>query len=179
MKTVFLLMSFFMLFVRGTQQPVVYKVEPKPNQDVAYEGDLSQGVFLDDLSWAWSSQNACFPATVKNKFNGKHLFFTGIIPKYSEITVTVIPEDKNADFSVYAYVIGENSNHLVPDLPRSIRCVSDYNRERPIRGKMQDHTRKVDNLVALNRPYRFVIGVTGADGLAEGKFTIVLSTKSR
>jgi hypothetical protein len=179
MKKILILLTLTMSCVMQAQ-PKVYAIEPLPNQEVAYTGNLSEGVFLEDLSWAWSSSNACFPATQQQKFTGKHLFFTGIIPKYSEMTVTVIPKDPNANFSVYAYEIGVNSNDLVPDLPRCIRCEADHKRERAFRGKApQDHTRVVSNLVAINNPYRVVIGVTGADGLAEGDFTLVVATKSR
>ena len=96
-KFIFILMILPATFV--AQEPVVYGIEPVSNQEVAYSGDLSQGVFLDDLSWAWSSSNACFPETQKKKFTGKHLFFTGIIPKYSEMTVTVVPTDPSQNFS--------------------------------------------------------------------------------
>ncbi len=159
--------------------PVVFSIEPTPNQDVAYTGNLNQGTFINDLSWAWSSQNACFPETQVNKFTGKHLFFTGIIPKYSEVTVTVIPTDPNANFSVYAYEVGVNDIPIVPNLPSCIRCEADHKWDRPKRGKTQDHTRIVGNLVALNNPYRLIVGVTGAEGLDDGEFTLVISTKSR
>lgn len=162
------------------QGPTVYTIEAVPNEEVAFAGDLSEGIFLDDLSWAWSSSNACFPATQQQKFTGKHVFFTGIIPKYSEMTVTVVPKDPTKNFSVYAYEIGVNSTDLVPNLPRCIRCEADHKRERNFAGKSpQDHTRVVGDLVAINNPYRVVIGVTGADGLEEGEFTLLVAMKSR
>ena len=161
-------------------QPKVYSIEPVPNQEVAYSGNLAEGTVIDDLSWAWNSSVACFPETQKSKFTGKHLFFTGIIPKYSEMTVTVIPKDPSQNFSVYAYEIGANKTDLVPNLASCIRCEADHFRERDFVGKPpQDHTRSVSNLVAINRPYRVVIGVTGADGLSEGEFTLQISMKSR
>lgn len=164
----------------NAQEPTIYGIEPVPNDKVAYSGDLANGIFLDDLSWAWNSSNACFPETQKQKFTGKHIFFTGIIPKYSEMTVTVIPTDPSKNFSIYAYEIGANSNDLVPNLPRCIRCEADHKQERSFVGKApQDHTRTVSNLVAINNPYRVVIGVTGADGLEEGEFTLVVEMKSR
>ena len=164
----------------NAQNPTIYTVEPLANQEVSYTGNLSEGIKLDDLSWAWSSSNACFPETQKSKFTGNHVFFTGIIPKYSEITVTVIPKDSTANFSIYAYEIGVNNNDLVPNLTSCIRCEADHKRERNFVGRAaQDHTRTVSNLVAINRPYRMIIGVTGADGLEEGEFTLVISTKSR
>lgn len=171
----FVLIPIFMI-----AQPKVYSIEPVPNQAVAYSGDLSEGTTIDDLSWAWNSAVACFPETQKSKFTGKHLFFTGIIPKYSEMTVTVIPKDPGQDFSVYAYEIGVNNTTLVPNLTSCIRCEADHFRERSFVGKPpQDHTRIVSNLVAINRPYRVVIGVTGADGLSDGEFTLQISMKTR
>ncbi|MEL6812773.1 MAG: hypothetical protein AAFP76_15705 [Bacteroidota bacterium] len=163
-----------------TAQPQIYTIEPVPNKEVAYTGNLTEGVFIEDLSWAWNSAVACFPATQKEKFTGKHLFFTGIIPKYSEMTVTVIPKDPSQNFSVYAYEIGANRTDLVPNLSSCIRCEADHFRERNFAGKPpQDHTRIVSNLVAINNPYRVIIGVTGANGLAEGEFILKISMKSR
>ena len=177
MKKLFLCLVLILPMFMNAQ---VFKIEPVPNQEVRYSGNLNQGKKLSDLSWAWNSSNACFPATQKTKFTGKHVFFTGLIPKYSEITVTVIPKDPNANFSIYAYEVGANNMSIVPDLPRCIRCEADHKRERNFVGKApQDHTRKVTNLVAINKPYRLVIGVTGADGLEEGEFTLVVTTKSR
>ena len=161
-------------------QPQIYAIEPVPNDEVAYSGDLSEGIILDDLSWAWDSSNACFPETQRSKFTGKHLFFTGIIPKYSEMTVTVVPNDPTANFSIYAYEIGVNNNALVPNLSGCIRCEADHKHERNFVGKEpQNHTRTVSNLVAINRPYRVVIGVTGADGLEKGEFTLIVAMKTR
>ena len=160
-------------------QPKVSEIQPVPNGEVSYSGSLSEGTVINDLSWAWSSQNACFPETQKKKFTGNHVFFTGVIPKYSEMEVTVIPKDKTKDFSIYAYEIGVDNMRLVPDLDRCIRCEADHKWDRPKRGKTQDHTRTVTNLVAINRPYRVVIGVTGANGLTEGDFTLQVKMKTR
>jgi hypothetical protein len=161
------------------EQPSVITIEPVPNGDVFYKGDLSQGQPLDDLSWAWSSANACFPETQKQKFTGNHVFFSGIIPAYSELTVTVIPDDIHANFSIYAYETGVNRNDLVPHLSSCIRCEADHKWDRPKVGKSQDHTRTVTDLVAINTPYKVVIGVTGANGLATGSFTLKVAMKSR
>ena len=160
-------------------QPTITTIEPVANGEVLYKGDLSQGQPLADLSWAWSSANACFPETQKQKFTGNHVFFSGIIPKYSEMTVTVIPDDANADFSIYAYEIGTTRNDLVPNLSSCIRCEADHKWDRPKAGKTQDHTRTVTDLVAINTPYKVIIGVTGANGLASGGFTLKVSMKSR
>jgi hypothetical protein len=179
MKTLQIIILLLVMIQTNAQEAKIYAIEPVPNGEVNYVGNLSEGQPLTDLSWAWNSANACFPETQKQKFTGNHVFFTGIIPKYSEMTVTVIPEDKNANFSVYAYEIGENKTDLVPNLPSCIRCEAEHKWDRPKAGKTQDHTRVVKDLVAINSQYRVVIGVTGADGLAEGAFTIKIEMKTR
>lgn len=179
MKNIFYILLLISATTMHAQEPKIYTVEPKPNGEVLYSSNLSEGQQLTDLSWAWSSSNACFPETQKQKFTGNHVFFTGIIPKYSEMTVTVIPNNPTDDFSVYAYEIGVNSKNLVPDLPSCIRCEADHKWDRPKAGKSQDHTRVVKDLIAINNPYRVVIGVTGANGLTEGAFTLKIEMKTR
>ncbi len=179
MKALVLTLLLISMNLSIAQQQTVYTIEPIPNGEVFYKGDLSQGHPLSDLSWAWSSANACFPETQKHKFTGSHVFFTGIIPKYSEMTVTVIPDDPQANFSIYAYEIGVNKNDLVPNLPSCIRCEADHLWDRPKSGKSQDHTRTVTDLVAINNPYRVVIGITGANGLNQGTFTLKVSMKTK
>jgi len=156
-----------------------FEVVPEANKDVSYVGNLNQGQKINDLSWAWSSQNACFPETQKQKFTGNHVFFTGIIPTYSELTITVIPKDPKANFSIYAYQVGEDKIPMVPDLRSCIRCEADHKWDRKKRRKTQDHTRTISGLTALNSSFRIIIGVVGAEGLEEGEFTLVISTKSR
>ena len=178
MRTIILL-TLLVPALGFAQGPTVYEIEPVSNEVVGYEANLNQGQKIDDLSWAWQSNNACFPATQSQKFTGNHVFFTGIIPKYSEMTVRVVPKDPEANFSVYAYEVGVDNNSLPPDLTSCIRCEADHKWDRSWAGKTQDHTRVVKDLIAINKPYRVVIGVTGADGLSEGDFTLVVETKSR
>lgn len=177
-----ILLTFALAMGAGAQDStgtVVFSVEPVPNATVSYVGNLEQGRPMDDLSWAWSSQNACFVEFQKKKFSGNHVLYTGVIPKYSEMTVTVIPDDPKDNFSVYAYEVGQNNFSIVPELPSCIRCEAEFKWDRPKRGKTQDHTRIVDNLVAINNPYRVFIGVTAADGLASGGYTLQIEMKSR
>ena len=93
--------------------------------------------------------------------------------------VTVIPDDKNANFSIYAYEIGANSNRIVPNLPSCIRCEVDHKWDYPKKGKTQDHSRTVKHLVAINNPYKVVIGVVGANGLKKGSYTLKINLKPR
>ena len=47
---------------------------------------------MENLSWAWKSNNACFPETQKNKFTGNHVLYYTDLPAYSEMEVTVVPK---------------------------------------------------------------------------------------
>ena len=139
------------------------KLNCEKNKTTEIKGNLKNGVVINDLSWAWSSSNACFPETQKKKFTGNHVLYVADLPKYSEMEVTMVPDDKNANFSIYAYEIGANSNRIVPNLPSCIRCEVDHKWDYKKKGKTQDHTRTVKDLVAINNPYKVVIGVVGAN----------------
>ncbi|MBN1253417.1 MAG: hypothetical protein JXR51_15755 [Bacteroidales bacterium] len=149
------------------------------NKITEIKGDLKNGVLINDLSWAWNSSVACFPETQKQKFTGNHVIYTTEIPTYSTMKITVIPDNKNADFSLYAYEIGVSSDKIVPDLPSCVSCEAEHKWDYPKRGKTQDHTRTVDNLTAINHPYKVVIGVVGAKGLKSGGFILQIDLKSR
>ena len=167
----------FQLFSQDTH--ILHKIEAQPNQILTYKGDLSEGALMSDLSWAWNSSVACFPATQKHKFTGSHVLYTLELSKYSEMKATVIPDDLEANYSIYAYEIGINSNRIVPNLTSCVRCEADFKWDRPHRSKTQDHSRTVTNLVAINRPYQIVIGVVGPEGVREGGFSLLIEMKTR
>ena len=156
----------------------VKKIDAKPNKTTMASGDLSQGVEMSSLSWASSSQNACFPATQNKKFNGKHVLFSTYIPPHSEMFITLIPTSKSANMSIYAYTIGTTSSYIPPNLPRCVSCEAEHKWDRPKKGKTQDHTRTV-RLNAINNPYNVVIGIAGADGLKKGSFQIKIKLISK
>lgn len=168
-----------MTYLNSNAQMPAY-IKSVPNQVVEVKGNLSEGAIMEDLSWAWSSQNACFVSIRQNRFTGNHVLYYTDIPRYSEMEVTVIPDDESANFSIYAYEVGRvSSDNIVPNLARCIRCEADFKWEYPRRGKTQDHKRTASNLVAINNPYQVVIGVVGADGLQEGGYTLQIDLKSR
>ncbi|MEL6805935.1 MAG: hypothetical protein AAFO91_19400 [Bacteroidota bacterium] len=167
----------FLAMSNPTTEPTF--VELVPNQTVEVQGNLTDGNIMEDLSWAWNSSNACFPATQKHKFTGNHVLYTANLPRYSELEVTVVPDDKSANFSIYAYEIGLTNESVVPNLPSCIRCEADHKWDYKYKGKTQDHRRTVRNLVAINNPYKVVIGVVGAEGLQEGGYTLQFNLKAR
>ncbi|QHI38380.1 hypothetical protein IMCC3317_37720 [Kordia antarctica] len=171
-----ILYAFFCLLITNnafaqngnTQIPVL---QVNPNSTVSYQGNLSDGQQISDLSWAANSSVACFPATQNQKFTGNHVLYSTTIPKRSEMFIKVIPKNQNQNFSIYAYQVGETNEQLPPNLSSCVTCEADHKWDRNWKGKTQDHTRKI-RLNAINHPYKVIIGVVGAEGLTEGDFTL-------
>ena len=150
--------------------------EAARGKTVEVRGAFEQGATLDDLSWAWSSTNACFPGTQGGKFVGHHVFFATKIPPRSVMTITVIPDDKEQDVSIYAYMIGTTYFDLPPSLSGCVTCEADHKWDRPWRGKTQDHTRSVE-VNAIGNPYNVVIGVSGPASAVKGSFSLQVNVK--
>ncbi len=153
-------------------------LEVPVNEEVTVQGNLTEGAPMEDLSWAWNSSVACFPATQVRKFTGNHVLYALDLPDHSEMEIKVVPADKSANFSLYAYEVGQvTANNTVPRLSSCIRCEADHKWDYKVRGKTQDHTRSVHDILAINNPYQVVIGVVGAEGLKEGAYTLVLKIR--
>lgn len=162
----------------GAQQ-LTY-LELIPNQTVQYEGVLDSGTVMTDLSWAWNSSVACFPETVAEKFRGKHVLFMVDVPRYSELEIKLIPDDESADYSLYAYQAGKiTEDNLVPNLQRCIRCEADHSTDRNYVNRVQDHTRTVRDILAINNPYQAVIAVVGPPGVERGSYKLQIQMRSR
>jgi len=150
-----------------------------PEGVTSVEGNLSQGVEMTDLTWAWNSSVACFPGTQAAKFTGKHVLYALDLPAYTELEIDLIPADKNANFSLYAYEVGTiNDGNTVPTLPQCIRCEADYKWDYKVKGKTQDHTRHVRDILAIANPYQVIIGVVGANGLSVGGYRLEVRKKA-
>lgn len=149
----------------------IYSAESQKGKVITYTGDLSEGTKIYDMSWADNSSVACFPGTQNSKFSGNHVLYVTEIPPHSKMKMTVIPDDKNANMSIYAYQDGTTSKAYPPNLSSCVSCEAEHKWDYPKKGKTQDHTRTVE-LNAINNPYRVVIGVAGADELQKGTFEL-------
>lgn len=157
----------------------IFNVTIEKGKENTFSGDLSEGVVMSDLSWAWKSSVACFPETQKSKFTGNHVHYVLDLPKYSMMDIELIPADPKDNMSIYAYTIGAGKNDMVPNLASCVACEAEHKWDYPKAGKTQDHTRKITGITAINNPYRVVIGVTGADGLKSGKYTVKITLKDK
>ncbi|MBN2662509.1 MAG: hypothetical protein JXR68_02565 [Bacteroidales bacterium] len=161
----------------ATQKPLkIYTATAQKGKTLAYAGNLADGVVIQNLSWASKSSVACFPATQNHKFTGNQIIYITEIPAHSIMDISIIPDNPNANMSLWAYQVGTTSTAMVPDLNSCVSCEADHKWDYPKRGKTQDHTRTV-SLNAINNPYKVVIGVAGADGLKEGKFKIQIKVQ--
>jgi hypothetical protein len=173
----FLLLAAFQT-LRAQEFESITWLELKPNETISIKGDLKNGIAMPNLSWAWNSSVACFPQTQAAKFTGNHILYAFDLPSYSEMDIQVVPDDKTANFSLYAYEVGTiDKSTTVPNLSRCIRCEADHKLDYKMRGYVQDHTRRVKDILAIANPYQVLIGVTGANGLKEGSFTLLLKLK--
>lgn len=153
-------------------------VASKGNETVTVAGDLATGKIIEDLSWAASSSNACFPATQNLKFRGHHVFYATTIPPRSIMKISVKPNDDAADLSLYAYMIGNQDFSLVPNLARCITCEADHKWDRPWKGKVQTSERKVEFQNPTQNTYNILIGVAAPKDVTTGKFKIEIKTES-
>ena len=158
---------------KGLQERIpVYQAETKKGEILAYKGNLAEGKIMQDLSWAWNSSNACFVAPSKDKFSGHHILFVTEIHSYSELTITLIPDDPDQDMSLYAYMLGKSGRlRLVPDLPSCVTCEADFSSTY----QKEKEAEKQVSLRALRNPYQVIIGICGAEALKEGTFILKLA----
>lgn len=154
----------------------VTQVELKSNETVVVEGKLEDGKIIEDLSWASTSSNACFPATQNSKFRGNHVFFATTLPPRSILNVKVIPDDTSSNLSIYGYQIGTNSYYVVPNLPSCVSCEAEHKWDRPKYKKTQDHTRTI-MFNSTNNAYNIFIGVSGPKEAVTGSFKLEFELK--
>ena len=153
------------------QQEVVTKKITLTGNTTTIKGNLSEGVIMNDLSWASTSSMACWPATQNLKFNGNHVLYETETPTNMDIKVTVIPDNTSANFSIYTIQTGTGKSELPPDIGSCSACEAEHKWDYPKRNKTQDHTRFVE-INSFQGPWRLVIGVVGADKLTTGGYTL-------
>jgi hypothetical protein len=153
-------------------------VVSKASDSVIVEGDLATGSLMEDLSWAYSSTNACFPSTKNPKFRGNHVFYATTITPHSILRISVTPDDPDGDLSIYGYMLGQNDFDLVPDLPRCITCEADHKWDGVWKNRVQTSERAIEFQNPTDRTYNILIGVSAPKGVTAGKFNLKVKSKN-
>jgi hypothetical protein len=179
-KISFLLLIITCLSLAGNAQwpSNVTFAASKANDSVVVSGDLANGSVMSDLSWAWSSSNACFVGFQAPKYQGNHVLFATSFPPRSIITITVSPTDANSNLSIYGYMMTAEDHMVVPDLPGCISCEADYKWDRPVKGKVQTSDRVIEFQNPTQNTYNIVIGVAAPGGVTSGQFNLKIKVKS-
>jgi len=154
----------------------VNSVEIRPNLTSNVTGNLSEGSKLADLSFAWNSSIACFPATQQAKFTGNHVFYTVKMPPHSIVTVTVVPKVAGTDLSLYGYQLPPDKTTLPDSLGSVVTCEADYKWDRPKAGKTQTDARTM-TFNAIDGSHTLMLVVAGPNGATTGDYTLKISLK--
>lgn len=177
MKNLLIACLFLNSFAFAQFPSEVIELKVESNKNFSVMGDLSKGKIIQDLSWASGSSTACFPGTQNVKYRGKHVLYGFKIPPYSKVTITVIPNDKSKDFSLYGYQVGSTNYSVVPNLASCVSCEADHKWDYPKKGRTQDHTRSIA-FNSIKNPYNIFIGVTGNNQLSSGSYTLKIELES-
>jgi len=174
----YLLIMAVPLFTMAQWPSNVTVINMDEKDSVIVQGDLSKGAVMKDLSWAWSSSNACFPGTQANKFKGNHVFFAVTMPPRCEMFISVTPTDANGDLSIYAYRIGAADYNLVPALGSCITCEVDHKWDGNWKNRVQTSERKVSFQNPGTENYNILIGVSAPAGVTTGQFNLKVKVRS-
>lgn len=160
----------------GQTERTVNSVVIKPGLTSNVTGNLNEGSRLSDLSFAWNSSVACFPATQQAKFTGNHVFYTVDMPPHSIVTVTVEPKKSGTDLSIYGYQIASGKHTLPDSLSSVVTCEAEHKWDYPKKGRVQTDARSI-TFNATTNAYTLMIAVAGPNGLSEAGYTLKISLK--
>ncbi|MGB0525881.1 MAG: hypothetical protein ACPGJS_23075 [Flammeovirgaceae bacterium] len=154
----------------------VYRLQPVKGKTLAYQGDLAEGKHFP-LDWAATSNMACFPATRFEEFRGNHVFYVVDLPRYSKVKVTVTSVDGKR-INIYG-MSGYDGKSLPPNIRRCVSCEASYERYVGKPNLNKDAGPHSIEFMAINNPYKILIGVAGAKGVDAGKFQLQVELSDR
>lgn len=175
------LTAAFTITIFGQSSGVTALKMPSGSDTITVEGNLDTGKIIP-LAWAEKSTVACFPGTRFAMFDGNHVFYRITLPARSRMTVTLEPKDEKL-INLYALRQGASENAVPPAIETARSCEASYplyaNKEDgQIAGERTSGNRKVE-YISAGAPFSILIGVAGADKLAEGQFTLEVKITNR
>lgn len=172
------LIATFILAQEEQSMRQVYTLETPQNQISIFEGTLDQGETMP-LRWAENSSVACFPGTRFVEFQGNHVLYRMQMPAYSDLKITVEPNDSKHRINIYALRLGINNMDTPPNISRAISCEAGY----PIYAGQPNFNAPAEarsvSYISVARPYNILIGVAGAKGVLEGGYKLKVELKER
>lgn len=176
------LFAAFSIAAQNTTAPKVTNITMPANSNSGQvEGNLKDGQKIA-LRWAEQSNVACFPGTRFEMFDGNHVLYRVAMPAGSRITVTVTPKTGKS-INLYALRQGANETAAPPNISRAISCEASYpiyaNKVGGGRVSNEDDGKRKIEYISVGSPYSILIGVAGANGLAEGDFTLGIEITGR
>ena len=160
----------------GQTERNVNSVVIKPGLTSNVTGNLSEGSKLADLSFAWNSSIACFPATQSSKFTGNQVFYTVDMPQRSIVTVTVEPVRSGTDLSIYGYQIASGKHTLPDSLSSVVTCEAEHKWDYPKKDRVQTDARTI-TFNSTTNAYTLMIAVVGPNGATSGAYRLKISLK--
>lgn len=163
----------------GTKVTPLTLPEGSPAGEIT--GNIKDGQKID-LNWAAQSSVAAFPGTRFEMFNGNHVFYRITLPAASQITLTLTPQ-KGKLINLYALRQGIDETAVPPNISSAISAEASYPRYANLGGgrkttSRDDGVRKIE-FMSIDRPYSILVGVAGAQGLAEGDYKLHVEISGR
>ncbi|MES0490420.1 MAG: hypothetical protein ABUK01_10535 [Leptospirales bacterium] len=172
-KALFFILLTMVLVISAAWPKKVKTLHVESGKKTVVQDSLAGGVLMEDLSWAWDSQNACFPATQASQFRGKHKFYAFEIPPYSEVEIRVTPEKE--DINIYGYQVSNRDfSTLPPNLNGVVACEAGLN----YKGANPGQPEKM-RFNAIRNSYHIVIAVTSASVKSDAKYTLSIEMKTK
>ncbi|MFK8038304.1 MAG: hypothetical protein AB8B74_08450 [Crocinitomicaceae bacterium] len=172
-KTILGLICIGLLFTACNKDKTKGGLNKLTYKDQTFSGSIDNGKVLDDLSWAWSSNMACFVETVKDQYKGNHVFYKIEIPTNSTIDIYMTPTNPGDEMALYGYSKAAGDETIPPGISSSVSCeASPSNSNGAKTGEQHVYFN------AINNPYAVIFGIAGADGLTEGGFEIRIDVEN-
>jgi hypothetical protein len=172
-KTISVLMLIGLFFTACNKDKSDGGITKLSYSDQTFTGKLDNGEIISDLSWAWSSNMACFVETVKDQYKGNHVFYKIEIPTNSTIDIYMTPTNSSDEMALYGYSKATGDETIPPGISSSVSCeASPSNSNGAKTGEQHIY------LNAINNPYAIIFGVAGPEGSTSGGFEIKIDVEN-
>ena len=151
-------------------------INTKKGKRTKFEGRLENGKFLEDLSWATSSQIACWPSIRDVEFQGKHVGYWFDLPDHSVATITVTPKHSNSRINIYGYT-SFDLQRVPPNITYAQSCEASHPTwvgEPNFNEPAKPQSIQLNTVSSRTMVY---FAVAGAKNITSGEYTVTIEIK--